>query len=78
MAEWIKSIALPVALSAILSGGTAFVQVSVQGELLKNNIAATQELSKGVNDLRVELAKMGTTYVSRDEFERRIDKLERR
>jgi hypothetical protein len=71
----VKSILPALAISAIVSGGTAVMNQQVHGRLLEDNIKATQDLSRVMQDLRFQLGIFSERYVTREELDRRLEKL---
>lgn len=68
----IKSILIPLAISAIAVVGNVVYTSGVQTKLLEQNIEATSKLSSAVVDLRIQLSIFGERYVTREELERKL------
>lgn len=73
--EAVKSILPALAISAIVSGGTAVMNQQVHGRLLEDNIKATHELSKVMQELRFQLGVFSERYVTREELDRRLERV---
>lgn len=58
--------------SAIISGGTAVMNQSLQSRLLEDNIEATKKLSESIVDLKVQIGILNEKFVTKDEFNSRI------
>lgn len=68
MMDSMTNVITAVVISAVVSGGSAIVNQTVQGRLLEDNIKATRELSKTMTDLRIELGVLSERFVTKDEF----------
>lgn len=73
--EAVKSILPALAISAIVSGGTAVMNQQVHGRLLEDNIKATHELSNVMQELRFQLGVFSERYVTREELDRRLERV---
>ena len=79
MMDSMTNVVTAVVISAIVSGGSAIMNQSVQGRLLEDNIKATRELSKTMTTLSIELGVLSERFVTKDEFtstiyKERVDK----
>ncbi len=64
----INSILPALITSAIISGGTAIMNQSVQSRLLEDNIEATKTLSESIVGLKVQVGILNEKFVTKDEF----------
>lgn len=68
----IKNIVVSLSISAIAVVGNIAYTAAVQSRLLEQNMTATENLSKAVVDLRIQLSVFGERYVTREELERKL------
>lgn len=68
----IKNILIPLTVSAIAVVGNVVYTAGIQQKLLQQNMEATENLSKAVVDLRIQLSVFGERYVTREELERKL------
>ena len=68
----IKNIIISLTVSAIAVVGNVVYTAGIQQKLLQQNMEATENLSKAVVDLRIQLSVFGERYVTREELERKL------
>lgn len=68
----LKNILIPLTVSAIAVVGNVVYTAGIQQKLLQQNMEATENLSKAVVDLRIQLSVFGERYVTREELERKL------
>lgn len=68
----LKQIIIPLTVSAIAVVGNVVYTAGIQQKLLQQNMEATENLSKAVVDLRIQLSVFGERYVTREELERKL------
>lgn len=68
----LKNILIPLAVSAIAVVGNVVYTAGIQQKLLQQNMEATENLSRAVVDLRIQLSVFGERYVTREELERKL------
>ena len=64
--------------SLVITCVGAYISLKIQGESLKRTTHAVEELTKAVSDLKTSLGIFSEKYITREEFERKIEKLEER
>lgn len=77
MAEVLKSVGIPLVITAVMSVGNLLYNAETQRVLLSENIGATKELSKAVTELRIEVAADRNKYVTREEFRVELKEIRR-
>ena len=73
-----KQIVVPLVVSAITWVGGVLYTSSQSQDLLRENVTASKELAKSVTDLRIQMAAFSEKYVTRDQLEQSLAKLEKR
>lgn len=72
MESLMNGLGLPVLISVLIAAGAQFVRNDTDSAFLKQNIEATQELSKTMKALEIKIGVFGERYVTRDELERKM------
>ena len=70
--DTLKSIIPALLVSAVVTVTGSITTQKVDSRLLEDNIKATQELSKAVQDLRYLMGVFSERYVTRDELDNKL------
>lgn len=62
--------------SLVIASIGAYISLKIQGESLRRTTEAVDKLTEVVGDLKVSLGVFGEKYITREEFERKLEKLE--
>lgn len=77
LSDGVKQLVIPLVVAAVTSLGALLYTADTQRVLLQQNIKVTEELSKVVTDLRIEVAKDRSKYITREEFNAELKEIRR-